>query len=235
VATPSRDGWEVALTAGTGRLDVPTATALLLRLTADARGSGHGVLRWRVPEATPEHHAIATAAGYDSRRALVQMRRPLPAFAQPDLDLRSFVPGADDTEWLRVNNAAFAWHPEQGGWGSGELAERLAEPWVDLDGFLIHPDGAPGSPIDGFCWTKIHRDLEPMVGEIFIIAVDPERTGRGLGRALVLNGLDWLTRHGCAVGMLYTEADNDAAVGLYSALGFEVHHEVRVFTFELDA
>lgn len=230
VATPSRDGWEVELSAGTGRLDVPTATSLLRRLTDEAAAAGVGVLRWRVPEATAEHRTIADAAGFDGRRALVQMRRPLPAPAPPELSTRAFVPGADDDEWLRVNNAAFAWHPEQGGWAAPQLAVRLAEPWVDLDGFLLHPDGPPGTRIDGFCWTKVHDELDPTVGEIFIIAIDPDHTGRGLGRALVLRGLDWLHRHGCSVGMLYTEADNVPAMGLYRSLGFDVHHEVRVFT-----
>lgn len=233
-ASPSRDGWEIELTAGTGRLDVPTATALMSDLVGDAAAVGPGILRWRVPEATAEHHAIAAAVGFDGSRTLAQMRRPLPAPAPPTVSTRAFVPGADDDEWLRVNNAAFAWHPEQSGWSAGQLAERLAESWVDLDGFLLHPDGPPGSPIAGFCWTKVHTDLDPTVGEIFIIAVDPDRTGAGLGRALVLEGLLWLHQHGCAVGMLYTEADNAPAVGLYRSIGFEVHHEVRVFTLDLD-
>jgi mycothiol synthase len=230
IATPSRDGWEIDLTAGSGRLDVPIATTLLRELVAQIPPAT-GTSRWRVPTPSAEHHRIAAAAGFDAQRTLWQMRRPLPADPpEPSLALRSFVPGADDDEWLRVNNAAFDWHPEQGGWGHAELDARLSEPWVELDGFLLHPAGRPGDRIDGFCWTKIDRTVTPQAGEIFVIAVDPSSSGSGLGRRLVLAGLDWLHEHGCETALLYTESDNAPAVGLYESLGFVVHHEVRVFT-----
>jgi mycothiol synthase len=238
VATPSRDGWEIDLVAGTGRLDVPIATTLLRQLVAQAQHRPGATLRWRVPAPTPEHLAIAAAAGFDGSRALWQMRRALPADRpDPPLQVRSFVPGLDTSEWLRVNNAAFDWHPEQGGWVPEQLAERLDEPWVDLDGFLVHPaaeGGGPGDPIDGFCWTKLEPGTDPLQGEIFVIAVDPGATGTGLGRRLVLAGLTWLHEHGAAIATLFTESDNAPAVGLYRSLGFDIHHEVRVFARTVD-
>ena len=234
----TRHGWEVELSAGTGRLDVPIGTRLLRDLVTSVERAGGGALHWRVSEPTEQHLAIARAAGLSGDRTLWQMRRPLPADAPaPPLDLRPFVPGDDDAEWLRLNNAAFAWHPEQGGWGRSQLVERLTEPWVDLDGFLLLPrspaDDRPGGAIDGFCWTKVHAGTAPLQGEIFVIAVDPDATGLGLGRRLVLSGLQWLHLRGCEVATLFTESDNAAAVGLYRDLGFEVHHQVRVLGREV--
>lgn len=219
-------GFEAELTAGTGRLDVAVGTALLSALVAEVAAAGGGVLRWRVPSPTAEHERIAAGAGLARVRELWQMRRPLPVPATTDLPTRPFRPGVDDDAWLELNDRAFAWHPDQGGWTHADLAARLAEPWFDPDGFLLHEvDGR----LVGFCWTKEHREVDPPLGEIFVIGVDPDVHGRGLGRALVVAGLDHLHRRGMPVGMLYTEHDNAAAVRLYDHLEFRTHHVVRVY------
>ncbi len=99
---------------------------------------------------------------------------------------------------------------------------------MDLDGFLVadDPDG-PG--LIGSCWTKIHRESTPVLGEIYVIAVDPRHHGHGWGRSLTVAGLEFLTARGIRQGMLYTESDNDAAVGLYRSLGFTVDHVDRSY------
>lgn len=233
-AVRERHGWEVELDEADGHAD-PPATARLLDEVVDAiAAAGGGTARWRIPAPSPEHVRAGTDAGFDGRRRLVQMRRSLPAPPpEPPIATRPFTPGADDDEWLRVNGAAFAWHPEQGVWTTAELEARLAEPWFDPDGFLLHPDGPPGTPIDAFCWTKVHDELDPPVGEIFVIAVDPHRAGGGLGRRIVLAGLEHLAGLGLEEAMLYTERDNTPAMRLYESLGFAVRLEVQVFTREV--
>lgn len=224
-------GWEVSLDAGTGRLDVAGGRRLLTAVATAIAQAGGGTARWRVPEATPEHHRIASALGWSGERRLVQMRRGLPTPWRSDIATRAFDLDRDTDAWLRVNNAAFAWHPEQSAWTADDLDEHTSADWFDLDGFRVHPvDG----PLDGFCWTKVHHDLDPPVGEIFVIAIHPDNAGAGLGRQLVLAGLDHLADAGLGSAMLYTEADNTAAVGLYDRLGFTVHHAVTVFERSID-
>ncbi|CAB4893553.1 unannotated protein [freshwater metagenome] len=94
---------------------------------------------------------------------------------------------------------------------------------------LIHQDQS--GAIDGFCWTKIHpaTDTDPALGEIYVIAVDPDTYGTGLGRALTVGGLNLLSMCGVSLGMLYVEADNQAAISLYERLGFEVHHRESAY------
>ena len=164
--------------------------------------------------------------GFTQARVLWQMRRSLLApLAEPHLPegvrLRPFVVGADEREFLRVNNAAFDWHPEQGGWDLDQVKLREAEPWFDPKGFLLAVDA--DDRLLGFHWTKVHGDgahsHEP-IGEVYVLGVDPSARGMHLGAALTLAGLRHLRDRGLRQVMLYVEADNDAAVRVYRDLGF---------------
>lgn len=170
--------------------------------------------------------ALATTLGFTQARVLWQMRRSLLApLAEPHLPegvhLRPFVVGADEREFLRVNNAAFDWHPEQGGWDLDQVKLREAEPWFDPKGFLLAVDA--DDRLLGFHWTKVHGDgghsHEP-IGEVYVLGVDPSARGMHLGAALTLAGLRHLRDRGLRQVMLYVEADNDAAVRVYRDLGF---------------
>ncbi len=192
------------------------------------------------PEAdVPLAAHVAAALDLQPARELHQLRRPLPVpddhpgrVGVPPLALRPFRPGHDDEAWLRVNNAAFATHPDQGGQTADELARTLAEPWVDLAGFLVTDDpDAPGE-LAGFCWTRVHPPAgdDPRLGEIYVIGVAPAHHGKKLGAALVLAGLDHLSWVGLRTGMLYVEADNEPAQKLYARLGFAPHLIIEMFT-----
>ena len=198
---------------------------------AEVAAQGGGPLRWWVSEPTAADTAAAQAAGLVPERELLQLRTPLPlpqstVDAAPPVAVRPFVVGEDEDAWLDVNNRAFDWHPEQGGWTRSMLLAREQEPWFDPEGFLLHWDGASGR-LAGSVWTKVHRaaDGDPAMGEIFVISVDPDFGGRGLGRALTAAGFDWLHRErGMEVGMLYVDVNNTPATKLYADLGMVRHH-----------
>jgi mycothiol synthase len=190
---------------------------------APARVWAHGAL--------PAAAALAASAGLTAQRELWRMRRslelPLPDLEMPDgVRIRPFVVGADEAELLRVNNAAFAWHPEQGGWTLDDVEAREAEPWFDPAGVLLAVDDAAPEHLLGFHWTKVHAagtgeaDADAPVGEVYVLGVDPAARGRRLGPALTLAGLAHLRDRGLGAVVLYVEADNVAAVRVYRDLGF---------------
>ena len=174
-----------------------------------------------------EHPAalrLARRAGLARRRELFQLRRrlaePIPPRALPDgVALRAFVPGEDEAAVVRVNDRAFAWHPEQSRWDIRELMVREAQPWFDPKGFLLAVD--PVDRLLGFHWTKVHPDG---LGEVYVLAVDPDAQGTGLGGALTVAGLVHLRERGASEAMLYVESDNAAALQTYQKLGFAHHH-----------
>mgnify|MGYP001949842006 CR=1 FL=1 len=173
----------------------------------------------------PSAAALALDLGFARARVLLQMRRslrePVPEPRLPEgVTLRPFRPGVDDESWLAVNSRAFADHPEQGRWTLEDLRLRMAEPWFDPDGFLLATDST--GRLLGFHWTKVHggtSDRGP-IGEVYVVGVDPEAHGRGLGKALTVAGLRHLRDRGLDQVMLYVDESNTAAVALYQRLGF---------------
>lgn len=178
--------------------------------------------------------ATAAALGLVAVRELVQMRRSLrdaPGSVPPvaGVQIRTYRGTADDAELLRVNNAAFAQHPEQGGWTEADLAERRGEPWFDPEGLFLAfgaPDSDQAGRLLGFHWTKVHLD-RPGLGEVYVVGVDPSAQRRGLGQALTAIGIQSLARRLAGAAeptvMLYVESDNVAAVRTYERLGFGVY------------
>jgi mycothiol synthase len=209
----------------------PIGADLIAHALDIVRNEGGGHVHLWVFKPTEEQDRIAEEVGLHRGRDLLQLRRPLPDDEPYELETRPFVVGRDEEAWLEVNNRAFSWHPEQGGWDLDTLKARQKEPWFDPEGFLLHEiDGQ----LAGFCWTKIHADHEPVLGEIYVIAVDPAFQGHRLGRRLVLAGLDHMARKGVTVGMLYVDGGNDPAVHLYEDMGFTLDHLDRAYTGDFE-
>ncbi|MDM7832300.1 mycothiol synthase [Cellulomonas edaphi] len=236
---------ERGVLAGYAQLDLSVAATVHGELVVDPahRRQGYGrALLAAVPpadDATPERvlhvwahgdlpAARAFAADVDMPvvRELWQMRlEPLtggrPVALPAGVTLREFVPGQDEEAWRRVNSRAFAHHPEQGRMTSADLRAREAEPWFDAAGFLLaERDGK----LLGSVWTKVHAagDHGPdPVGEIYVVGVDPDAQGLGLGGALTAAGLNHLAGRGLGAAILYTGAENEVAIRTYRRAGFE--------------
>ena len=180
----------------------------------------------------PAARAVAHRLELTGVRELLQLRRPLdvpelPAVAVPEsIVLRTYQGPNDDSELLRVNAAAFEWHPEQGRWTDVDVAERRAESWFDPEGLFLAFDAADPDVLLGFHWTKVHpaTDGEDALGEVYVVGIDPSAQGRGLGRLLTLAGLHHLRDRGLHTVLLYVEGDNTAALNTYGKLGFERFH-----------
>jgi mycothiol synthase len=206
--------------------------ALLDGAVAHVAGMGGGLVVLWIFDPDDRDDRAAERAGFHHQRDLLQQRVQLPLRERPPwppgVEVRPFVPGQDDAAWLAVNNRAFADHPEQGGWVEDTLQRRMAEPWFDAKGFLLAVDT---DGLAGFCWTKVHppTSTDPELGEIFVVGVDPSRQGSGLGRALVVGGLAWLAERGVRTGMLFVDAANEEAVGLYASLGFTTARVDRAY------
>lgn len=200
----------------------------------EAVAAGAPVVHWETDSPEAVVGEVADALDLPGRRAVIQMRRPLPLErelieATAPVAVRALRPGTTDEEaWVRCNNRSFAGHPDQGQETVATLRAEMAQPWFDAAGLLLAEGTVPvddGGDLEGFCWTKLHpaEGAEPALGEIYVIGIDPSAGGRGLGRSLTVAGLDHLARS-VEVAVLYVDDANVPARRLYDALGFGIHH-----------
>lgn len=125
----------------------------------------------------------------------------------------------DAIEWVELNARIFESHPEQGRLTIDDLRARQAEPWFEVDDFLVARD--QHGRIVGYDWVKVEPDAAD--GEIYVLGVDPAHAGRETGRALLLAGLERLAQRGRTTATVSIEADDSSAVRLYHQLGFTEH------------
>jgi mycothiol synthase len=217
-----------------------------LVVAPSARRSGVGTA---LLEALPDgirlwSHAVGAAAdaatGFAEARGLVPVRslhvmgRSLTSgdpWPEASIDaryaVRTFEPGRDEDAWLALNAAAFAHHPEQGSLRRADLDQRMAQPWWDPAGLILVVEAADPDVLAASHWTKVDSPTGD-VGEVYVVAVSPDRQGEGLGRAVTVLGLDHLRSLGLDRVVLYVDEENVAAVRTYRALGFadvEVHRQ----------
>ncbi len=217
------------------RADGTVASALLDETRAVVARAGGGTMWLWVHRVDDPRATLAAELGFSVQRELAFMTRRLDAELEttalpPGVRLEAYRPGTDDAELLRVNNAAFAGHPENGDWDVEELERRRAMPWFVAEDVLL---AWRGDTLVGFHWTKWHghdSDEVPAhepVGEVYILAVDPAAQGAGLGRGLLAAGLHHLRARGCTVAVLYVDRASASAVRLYERAGFTIqYHEV---------
>lgn len=112
-------------------------------------------------------------------------------------------------EVLAIDTSAFPpfWRLDEAGLDEAMAATRSARFRVAAR------DRVLGYAISGRSGTR---------GYLQRLAVDPAVQGRGLGRALIIDGLGWMRRWGASQVVVNTQVGNERALRLYQHLGFRL-------------
>ncbi|KJC65210.1 mycothiol synthase [Agreia bicolorata] len=194
-------------------------------------GAEPGIAGWAHGD-HPASRILAERTGFEPVRTLYQLRMPVPGSPSTGsgnegtgsgnegdgIIVEAFRPGVDDDAWVELNARVFAEHPEQGSITVDDLHARMSEPWFDAGDFLL---ARRGDRVIAYNWLKVEGPDEP--GEIYVVGVDDDYAGRGLGRMLMQRAFDRLRERGVSTAALYVDADNVGAVHLYRSLGFTDH------------
>jgi len=163
----------------------------------------------------PEQVAAAEALGHRELRRVLRLDGPLPPPSdRSDVEIGTITDTNDDAI-MAVHNRAFAGHREASGMTQERFDDMRAMPWYDPEGVIT---GFVDGRLVGYCWTKLHANGD---GEVYLLAVDPDAHGRGLGELLAGEGYRHLGERGAARAMLWVDGDNEAAITLYRRIGLE--------------
>lgn len=113
-----------------------------------------------------------------------------------------------------------------------ELDHLAFEPFWTLDRCGLR-DALRATPVTRFRVAQPSREQPPAVayavtgragsrGYLQRLAVHPDHQRQGLGKALVIDALNWLRRGGGTLAMVNTQERNHTALSLYLACGFSL-------------
>lgn len=156
-------------------------------------------------------------ADLDQDAAVQRYHHQLPA----ELGLDHFH-AADLDRLVTVNAAAFANHPEQGALTADDFRARMASSWYRDEDLLVARDAS--GVLVGYHWTKLEVIDGELIGEVYVLGVDPGLAGGGVGSALLDAGIMQMRARGAVRIDLYVEAANTRVVELYQRSGFSTTH-----------
>ncbi len=140
------------------------------------------------------------------------------------LSLRAWTPVFDSIQKAMDPDVYQAFYPNIWSVSQQQAVEDVctaedAQVWVAVD---------DSSPV-GFVAVKLH--LADSMGEIYMVAVDPDKQGCGIGSALIAFVLNWMKDAGMAVAMVETGGDPGHAPArhTYEKMGFGLFPVARYF------
>jgi len=140
------------------------------------------------------------------------------------LSLRAWTPVFDSIENSLDTDVYRAFYPDSWQVSQQKAVEEVCaakdtKVWVAID----------SDSTVGFVAAKLHS--EDSMGEIYMVAVEPDFQGRGIGSALIDVALEWMKDAGMSIAMVETGSDRGHAPArrTYEKAGFDLWPVARYF------
>lgn len=198
---------------------------LLRDAVSQAESLGVGVLHIQASADDERARNLLASEGFAQVKEYWQMRwegGELPELnLRGEFSLRPFRLGEDEETLTNLQNAAFGEH-----WGFcpntvDEIAARVRVKNTEPDGIIFVMDGDKPA---GYNWTLQNRNEYGGVGFVSMTGVHPDYRGKGLGTAVVVSGMRYLSERGVDAVELEVDSENTPARELYRKLGYRRVH-----------
>jgi mycothiol synthase len=199
---------------------------LVNRAVERTRELGITILHTNIFQDSMTVERFLTRMGFTFVRRFLELKLDLSEMVFPEISkiaprCRSLHPN-EEGKLTQLQNRSFA-----GTWGfnpntTEEINYRINLPNSSPnDIFLIFDADIPV----GYCWTRIYfwkkKTPDEGTGRIYMLGVDPDYRGRGLGKQLLLVGLSYLKSRSLQVAVLTVDSENEVAFVLYKSVGFK--------------
>jgi mycothiol synthase len=144
------------------------------------------------------------------------LNRPIPQTVLPEGWFVRHVAGEEEFE-QRVALHREVWHPSKVTLEAYRRMRTVPGYTPKLDLVAVSPEGTFASYC--ICWL----DPASKIGEFEPVGTRSAFRGKGLGKAVMLEGLRRLKSSGMETAIVYSVASNEASRRLYESLGFEVY------------
>lgn len=140
------------------------------------------------------------------------------------LSLRAWTPVFDSIQQAMNTEVYQAFYPEH--WRVSQ--QKAVENVCAAEDTNVWVANEAGSTV-GFVAVKLHS--EDSMGEIYMVAVDPDVQGQGIGTVLIEFALTWIKEAGMSIAMVETGGDlgHAPARHTYEKAGFELFPIARYF------
>ena len=201
------------------------ATKLFACAALRARELGVKVAQVNIAQDNVIAESMLSKLGFRFVRRFLQLRLNIAEVSgqgtnQSAWQCRNLQRGEED-KLIQIQNRSFA-----GTWGYNPNTVEEIIYYTNLtdccpEDVILACDGVK---IIGYCWTRITCETATgeRKGQIFMLGVDPDYRGRGVGKGVLLTGLSYLKSKGLQVAELTVDSENQAACALYRSVDFQV-------------
>ena len=168
---------------------------------------------------------LLSKLGFKAVRTFIEMQQTLQVepttTVNAEMHIRHLAQNEGDA-LTDLQNRAFAHH-----WGYNpntfeEITHRLKQVDCSHKHVLLACDG--DVPV-AYCWTTTIPETNPATGNkhgrIHMLGVDPDYRSKNIGKTVLVAGLSFLFNRGIGVVEITADSQNEKALLLYKAVGFE--------------